>query len=131
MMGVEFISYPLRNKEGMQKIFIFLVILISFLQVEGWFFRRVRVTGDTRNCFCKAVDADTHGILHNFGSIQSCRGWPTCACRRTEMITCGDECDRRVTNWLKSNGGKCKFARTWYKASTCGSPKYGHHRKPC
>ncbi|VDI74304.1 Hypothetical predicted protein [Mytilus galloprovincialis] len=84
------------------------------------------------SCFCKAVDADnTHKILHDFGSIQKCTRLFDCRCGHTAMVTCGDECDRRVTNWLKTNRWRCQFARTYYTASTCGAPTYGHHRKPC
>ncbi|XP_052076946.1 type-1 angiotensin II receptor B-like [Mytilus californianus] len=121
------------DNEGMQKIFIALTVLISISQVEGWFFRRVRVTGDTRNCFCKIYDADTNTKLHDFGSIQSCFGWPTCACRRHEMVTCGDKCDQRVAGWLKYNKSKCqgRTIKKHYQASTCGSPTYGHERRVC
>lgn len=85
------------------------------------------------SCFCEVVDADTNSQIHNFGSIQSCSGFPTCACRRQEMITCGDKCDERVAEWLESNRAKCagRFIKKYYKASTCGSPTYGHERRKC
>lgn len=83
------------------------------------------------SCFCEAVEADTHKLLHNFGSIQNCRGWLKCNCRHSAMVTCGDACNTRVTNWLKTHGWTCKFARTKYTASTCGSVSYGGDRKTC
>ncbi|VDI37529.1 Hypothetical predicted protein [Mytilus galloprovincialis] len=62
------------------------------------------------SCYCKAVDADTHRTLHDFRSIRSCSGsTKSCGCHHSAMITCGDECDRRVTNWLRSNGQRCRF----------------------
>ncbi|VDI74303.1 Hypothetical predicted protein [Mytilus galloprovincialis] len=115
----------------MQKLLFVLMFLLFTYQVEGWFFRRIS-TITIKNCFCKAVDADnTHKILHDFGSIQKCTRLFDCRCGHTAMVTCGDECDRRVTNWLKTNRWRCQFARTYYTASTCGAPTYGHHRKPC
>ncbi|XP_063415209.1 uncharacterized protein LOC134697098 [Mytilus trossulus] len=111
----------------MEKLLFVLMFLVLTYQVEGWWVR----INPTKNCFCKAVEADTHRILHDFGSIQRCTRLFSCNCGHTAMITCGDQCDRRVTNWLKTNGGKCQFARSLYAASVCGAWTYGHHRKPC
>ncbi|ESP00493.1 hypothetical protein LOTGIDRAFT_157700 [Lottia gigantea] len=102
-----------------------LVVLAVFDSSSSWLVR-----GDTRNCFCRAVSNDNYGnAIHDFGSIQSCHGVPTCACRRSQMITCGIECERRVKEWCRVRHSG-RTVRAHYTASSCNSG-YGHSTYQC
>ncbi|ESP00538.1 hypothetical protein LOTGIDRAFT_157811 [Lottia gigantea] len=93
-----------------------LVVLAVFDCGSSWL-----ISGDTRNCFCTAVNNDNYGsVVQDFGSIQSCHGVPTCACRRHEMMSCGTACDRKVKEWCASRNSGVKV-RASYKASSCTS----------
>lgn len=139
-----FVRYYKRTQIYLQKVLL-LCINISYIKTHYlvFFFLFTSHIGSVikkykiicykfYSCFCKVTDADTGKVLHDFGSIQKCHGWPTCSCRRHEMITCGDTCDQRVGGWLKHNSWKCRgrYVKKHYKASTC-SQSYGHERRYC
>ncbi|XP_046574624.1 uncharacterized protein LOC124282640 [Haliotis rubra] len=111
-------------------MFRLLLAVCCSVVCSAWLFKKgggIQLA-DYRNCFCKAVNNLNYAdIRSDFGSIQRCRGFPICGCRRSAMMTCGTQCDRKVKEWVCHHncGGNPGVSgvqvRAYFTASTCHS----------
>ncbi|KAK3578648.1 hypothetical protein CHS0354_002951 [Potamilus streckersoni] len=115
-----------QKADAMKSLVIFFVLILDIFPT---------IEGDTKRCFCKAVDADnSDNVFHDFRAIESHSNWLSVGCGRLDG--CSDKCEGIVKDWLCNSKEACKAVakgkqvRHYFQASVCNQAA-GSVARPC